>query len=240
MASDFGAHVEEAGLRLGLAPGERTEDGELSLGETVCLGFCHTASAVREGDLVDAGPDVVDRLAAGACTQAAEPGGASMLEEPVLLAPGSWAGLERALADGAERLLEEVKAANLRGRGGAGFPAGTKWEFAAKAPGDERVIVVNADEGDPGSYIDKLLMERSPDLLLEGTALAGLRGRRLARLHLRALGVPALGADPDGGRGAGAQGRPPRRELLGSDFSFDDRRSSRAPAPTWSARRRRC
>ncbi len=65
-----------------------------------------------------------------------------------------------------------MKRANVRGRGGAGFPAGVKWEFASRAQG-QKVIVVNADEGDPGSYIDKHLMERSPDLLLEGTALAG-------------------------------------------------------------------
>ena len=63
-AADFGAHVEEAGSRLGLEPGERTEDGETSLGETVCLGFCHTAAAVRDGDLVDAGEGVIDRVLA--------------------------------------------------------------------------------------------------------------------------------------------------------------------------------
>ena len=61
----------------------------------------------------------------------------------------------------------------MRGRGGAGFPAGIKWEFAAKAKGEHKVIVANGDEGDPGSYIDKLLMEDNPHLLLEGMALAG-------------------------------------------------------------------
>src|SRR5213079_562790 len=58
-------------------------------------------------------------------------------------------------------------------RGGAGFPAGTKWEFAAREEADEKFIVCNGDEGDPGSYIDKYLMERNPMLLLEGMALAG-------------------------------------------------------------------
>src|SRR5262245_50687837 len=52
-AADFGAHVAETGERLGLAPGERSDDGELSFGETVCLGFCHTAGAIRDGELVD-------------------------------------------------------------------------------------------------------------------------------------------------------------------------------------------
>jgi NADH-quinone oxidoreductase subunit F len=72
-----------------------------------------------------------------------------------------------------EALLEAVKAAEVRGRGGAGFPAGMKWEFARKAKGERKVIVANGDEGDPGSYIDKLLMEDNPHLLLEGLALAG-------------------------------------------------------------------
>ena len=220
-AADFGAHVEEAGSRLGLEPGERTDDGETSLGETVCLGFCHTAAAVRDGDLVDAGEGVIDRVLAGACTEAAEPEGESMLEEPVLLASGSWAGLERALdALGPERLLEEVKSGNVRGRGGAGFPAGTKWEFASRAEG-EKVIVVNADEGDPGSYIDKYLMERCPDLLLEGTALAGLAvGASRGFIFVRSeypRSTPILVEAIERAREQGHLGT----GILGSDFDFE-------------------
>jgi NADH:ubiquinone oxidoreductase subunit F (NADH-binding)/NADH:ubiquinone oxidoreductase subunit E len=170
-AADFGDHVERVSGTLGLGLGERSGDRELSLAPTVCLGFCHTASAVRDGDTVDAGAEVVERVEAGACRQAPEPEPKSMLDEPVLLAPGDWSGLSRALESDPAQVLAEVKQANLRGRGGAGFPAGTKWEFASRAEG-EKVIVVNADEGDPGSYIDKHLMERSPDLLLEGMAIA--------------------------------------------------------------------
>lgn len=173
-ASDFGAHVEAVGERLGLGLGERSEDGSVSLGETVCLGFCHTAAAVREGSVVDAGADVVDRVLAGSLRQATEPEGESVLNEPVLLKRGTFEGLRHARASmSPEQLLAEVKEANVRGRGGAGFPAGTKWEFAARAADPDRAIVVNGDEGDPGSYIDKLLMERNPELLLEGMALAG-------------------------------------------------------------------
>jgi NADH:ubiquinone oxidoreductase subunit F (NADH-binding)/NADH:ubiquinone oxidoreductase subunit E len=171
-ACDFGEHVERVSETLGLGLGERSEDKRTSLGQTVCLGFCHTASSVRDGDTVDAGDGVVERVAAGETREAPEPESTSMLDEPVMLAPGDWSGLRNALESDPGVLLEEVKKANLRGRGGAGFPAGTKWEFASRAEG-EKVIVVNADEGDPGSYIDKLLMERSPDLLLEGIALAG-------------------------------------------------------------------
>ncbi len=173
-AADFGEHVAAVGEGLGLGLGERSEDGEVSLGQTVCLGFCHTAGAVRDGDVVDAGAGVVDRVLAGAVRQAAEPDGATVLDEPVLLARGSFEGLRHARASlSPEQLLAEVKAADVRGRGGAGFPAGTKWEFAARAADPDKAIVVNGDEGDPGSYIDKLLMERNPELLLEGMALAG-------------------------------------------------------------------
>jgi NADH:ubiquinone oxidoreductase subunit F (NADH-binding)/NADH:ubiquinone oxidoreductase subunit E len=196
-ASDFGEHVAAVEEGLGLGRGERAEDGSVSLGETVCLGFCHTAAAVREGDVVDAGPDVVDRVLAGGVRQAREPESASVLDEPVLLRRGSFEGLRHARDSlSPEELLAQVKEANVRGRGGAGFPAGTKWEFAARAADPDRVIVVNGDEGDPGSYIDKLLMERNPELLIEGMALAGhavgaRRGYVLVRSEYP-LSMPAL------------------------------------------------
>jgi NADH:ubiquinone oxidoreductase subunit F (NADH-binding) len=171
---DFDAQVRELESGLGLRMGQRSEDGELSLGETVCLGFCHSSPSFRDGDVVDAGPGALQRVLSGTAVPAPEPEWRSVLDEPVLIRPGDWSGLRRALAElSAEQLREEVKAANLRGRGGAGFPAGLKWEFAHKAAGDEKFIVVNGDEGDPASYIDKQLMEWSPELLLEGMALAG-------------------------------------------------------------------
>ncbi len=72
-----------------------------------------------------------------------------------------------------EQLLDAVLAGEVRGRGGAAFPAGEKWRFAASAAGEQKFVVANGDEGDPGSYIDKYLMERNPELVLEGMALAG-------------------------------------------------------------------
>src|SRR5262249_33066509 len=130
--------------------------------------------AVRDGDVIDAGPGAIERLLAGATTPAPEPRIESVLDEPVLTREGDWSGLRAALSGSSpEQLLEEVKAANVRGRGGARLPAGTKWDFARRAKGHEKFIVVNGDEGDPGSYIDKVLMEDNPALLLEGMALAG-------------------------------------------------------------------
>ena len=221
-AADFGAHVSETQERLGLALGERSEDGELSLGPTVCLGFCHTAGALRDGDLVDAGPGAVERVASGTARAASEPGGESMLEEPVMLVPGDYEGLRGVLgSQSPDELLEQVKAANVRGRGGAGFPAGTKWEFARQGVEGERVIVVNGDEGDPGSFIDKLLMERSPDLLIEGMALAGYAvGARLGLILVRSEypgSLPALLAAVERARSEGHLGE----DIYGSGFAFD-------------------
>jgi len=173
-ASRFDAQVGELEAGLGVGLNERSADGETSLSEVVCLGFCHSGPSYRDGDVVDAGPGALERVAANAAAQAPEPQWRSVLDEPVLTEPGTYAGLRRALAETTpEALVEEVETANVRGRGGAGFNAGTKWRFARRAPGEQKVIVVNGDEGDPGSYIDKLLMERNPALLLEGMALAG-------------------------------------------------------------------
>ncbi len=166
-------HVRELREGLGLGLGERSADGEVSLAETVCLGFCHSSPAVRVGDTIDAGDGVVERVLSGDESAAPEPTWVSTLEEPVLLRPGDYTGLRRVREEMTPaELLDEVKEAKVRGRGGAGFPAGPKWEFAAKAPGEEKFVVANGDEGDPGSYIDKYLMEQNPALLIEGMAIA--------------------------------------------------------------------
>ena len=171
-----GAEPQIAALatELHLSCGERSADGTVSLAETVCLGFCHASPAVRTGDIVDAGPRVFERALAGTPREAIEPPWVSTLSEPVLTTPGDWSGLRRVLTElSPEELLEEVKRAEVRGRGGAGFPAGSKWQFARQAAGEEKFIVANGDEGDPGSYIDKYLMEQNPVRVIEGLALAG-------------------------------------------------------------------
>ncbi len=89
-------------------------------------------------------------------------------------ATGGWTGLERARALGAEAVVAEVTASGLRGRGGAGFPAGIKWNTVHVAPGSEKYIVCNADEGDSGTFADRMVMEGDPFMLIEGMAIAGL------------------------------------------------------------------
>ncbi len=207
---------------LGLDVGERAADGSVSLAETVCLGFCHSSPAIRVGGTIDAGPGALERVLAAEERAAAEPEWFSLLDEPVLTRPGEWAGLRHALAElGPEGLLAEVEAAAVRGRGGAGFPAGTKWRFVRQAAGEQKFVVANGDEGDPGSYIDKYLMERSPELVLEGMALAGLavgadHGFVLTRSEYP-RSKPSLEAAAARARAEGLLGS----DVLGSGFAFD-------------------
>jgi NADH:ubiquinone oxidoreductase subunit F (NADH-binding)/NADH:ubiquinone oxidoreductase subunit E len=216
------AHVDALRDGLALELGERSADGRVSLAETVCLGFCHASPAVRDGELIDAGPDVVERVLAGETRAAAEPEWQSVLDEPVLTRKPDWSGLRRALGElTPQQLLDEVKAADVRGRGGAGFPAGTKWQFTRDATGEGRFVVANGDEGDPGSYIDKHLMERSPELLIEGMALAGFavgadHGFVLTRSEYP-LSKPALEAAAARARAEGWLGD----DIQGRGFAFD-------------------
>lgn len=87
---------------------------------------------------------------------------------------GGLTGLERALAMAPAEVVAEVTASGLRGRGGAGFPTGVKWKTVAEAPAAQKYIVCNADEGDSGTFADRMLMEGDPFCLIEGMAIAGL------------------------------------------------------------------
>jgi formate dehydrogenase iron-sulfur subunit len=86
---------------------------------------------------------------------------------------GGLKGLERAIAMGAKATVEDVLASGLRGRGGAGFPTAIKWRTVANAEADQKYLVCNADEGDSGTFADRMLMEGDPFLLIEGMAIAG-------------------------------------------------------------------
>lgn len=89
-------------------------------------------------------------------------------------AHGGLQGLKRALEMTAEAIVKEVTDSGLRGRGGAAFPTGIKWETVRKAEGDQKYIVCNADEGDSGTFADRMLMEGDPFCLIEGMVIAGL------------------------------------------------------------------
>lgn len=99
--------------------------------------------------------------------------------------PGS--ALKKAVEQSSEQVIAEVKNSNLRGRGGAGFPTGMKWEFCRKSAGDEKYVMCNADEGEPGTFKDRVILTEAPQLLFEGMAIAGYAiGAREGILYLRA------------------------------------------------------
>ncbi len=86
---------------------------------------------------------------------------------------GGYKGLEKARAMSQKDLIAEVQKSGLRGRGGAGFNAGMKWGFSYNTPADQKYVVCNADEGEPGTYKDRLIMENDPQSVLEGMAVCG-------------------------------------------------------------------
>lgn len=90
------------------------------------------------------------------------------------VARGGYAALAYALREMTpEEVCAEISKSGLRGRGGAGYPTGLKWDLVRKAPGDKKYVIANGDEGDPGAYMDRTLMESDPHRLLEGMAIAG-------------------------------------------------------------------
>ncbi len=136
------------------------------------------------------------------------------------LATGGYEGLKAALAKAPQQVGDEVKAASLLGRGGAGFPAGTKWGFCP--PGVwPRYLVVNGDESEPGTYKDRLLMERDPHQLIEGVLIACYAiGAAQAFLYVRgemALAQERVAEALNEAYAAGYVGQ----NILGSDFSVD-------------------
>ncbi len=102
------------------------------------------------------------------------------------LAHDGFRGLETALTLDAQAIVDEVKTSGLRGRGGAAFPTGIKWQTVHDAPSDQKYIVCNADEGDSGTFADRLVMECDPYMLIEGMAIAGLAvGATQGYIYLR-------------------------------------------------------
>ncbi len=96
-------------------------------------------------------------------------------------------GMKKALGMSPVEVIREVKTARLRGRGGAGFPTGMKWEFTRATNGAKRFVLCNADEGEPGTFKDRVILTECPDLMFEGMTIAGYAiGAELGILYLRA------------------------------------------------------
>ena len=110
-------------------------------------------------------------------------------------AHGGYKGLERAIALGPAGILEEVTSSGLRGRGGAGFPTGVKGKTTPDAPGARKYLVCNADEGDSGTFADRMIMEGDPFLLIEGMTIAALAvGATKGFIYIRSEYPLAIGA----------------------------------------------
>ena len=104
-------------------------------------------------------------------------------------------------------VIHRVIESGLRGRGGGGYPTGLKWSTVAKAGGSAKYVVCNGDEGDPGAFMDRSVMEGDPHRVIEGMAHCGLRRGRVQGLHLRARGISGGGEPADHGAARGAPAR---------------------------------
>ena len=185
--------------RLRVKPGEMRADGRVSVAPTSCTGLCDQGPALLINH-----HHVITRLDAQRVARIAE---LIEADTPAASWPAEWfriddnvrradvllgqplaAGeaLAAALARGPAAMLEEMKRSNLRGRGGAGFTTGTKWALCREAPGTERVVVCNADEGEPGTFKDRVLLSRHADLVFEGMTIAAAAiGARQGLVYLR-------------------------------------------------------
>ncbi len=132
-----------------------------------------------------------------------------------------YEGLKAALALSPDQVIERVKASGLRGRGGAGFPTGMKWQFVDKKSPNPKYIACNADESEPGTFKDHLLMERNPHLLIEGCAIACYAiGARIAYIYIRGEFLHVQAVLEQAIREAYAAGYL-GRNVLGSGFDCD-------------------
>ena len=134
---------------------------------------------------------------------------------------GGYSALKKALEIGADGIIEEIKKSGLRGRGGAGFPTHIKWQSARNSQSDEKYIVCNADEGDPGAFMDRAVLEGDPHRVLEGMMIAGVAvGAATGIIYVRAeypLAVKRLQKAIDEMRERNVLGK----NIFGSGFDFD-------------------
>ena len=133
---------------------------------------------------------------------------------------GGYSSLAKALGKSPTEIIAEIKRSGLRGRGGAGFPAGRKWELCFKAQGQPKYVICNADEGDPGAFIDRAILESDPHSVIEGMIIAGYSmGTPHGYVYIRdeyPLAVKRLRLALKQAEAAGILGH----NILGSNFSF--------------------
>lgn len=227
--------LQNACRQLNLSPGEMSADGAYTLERAPCLGLCEHAPAALVG--VNARgrinpAQVMDMFSGnGARPRSAVAGDLRLLtancgrEEPTTLAEylasGGYAGLRKALTMPPAAVVAEIKASGLVGRGGAAFPTGLKWEGAAAAEGEPKYVVCNADESEPGTFKDRVLMEGDPHRILEGMLIAAYAiGARHGFIYVRGeypYAYQVLQAALEAAHQAGYLGK----NILGSGFDFE-------------------
>jgi len=209
----------------GLEPGQTTPDLSLTIEASPCLGLCEEAPAVLT---VDDGRWTVGN---GSVENDRPP---SMVYGPIRLLTancgngttslaeyGQYPALAKTLGMKPEEVVDEIKASGLVGRGGAAFPTGIKWEGAAKAPGMEKYVICNADESEPGTFKDRILLIDDPHQTIEGMLIAGYAiGASQGYIYVRAeypYILPVLENALKEARESELLGE----NILGSHFSFD-------------------
>ena len=203
-------------------PRQTTDDLSLTIEPSPCLGLCEHAPAVwtmddgqwTVGDNEKRPPSLVYgsiRLLTANCGN-----GATSLAKY-----GGYFAFQKALGMKPEDIISEIKASGLVGRGGAAFPAGIKWEGAAKADGDEKFVICNADESEPGTFKDRVLLMDDPHRVIEGMSIAGYAiGANKGFIYVRGeypYIIPVLENALKESHEAGLLGE----NILGSGFSFD-------------------
>jgi NADH-quinone oxidoreductase subunit F len=235
--------LQAACAHAGVGLDEVTANGAFTIERAPCLGLCEHAPAVlvgrqargrasaeRVAELFEGGGQPVGGIIGGDPS----PGSGQALRlltancgrgRPTNLAEyeasGGYAGLRRALSMAPEAIIAEVKAAGLVGRGGAAFPTGIKWEGARQAPGQPKYVVCNADESEPGTFKDRVLMEEDPHGALEGLIIQAYAvGAGRGYYYIRGeypYAYEVVAAAVDEARRAGYLGK----DILGSGFDFD-------------------
>jgi NADH-quinone oxidoreductase subunit F len=219
----------------GVSLDEVSPDGAYQVERAPCLGLCEHAPAVLVGDkpLGRVSPHQADRIlhGEGQPPPAVVAGDISLLtancgnDQPTGLADyqaaGGYAGLRKALGGPPQAVIAEVKAAGLVGRGGAAFPTGIKLEGASQAHGDPKYVICNADESEPGTFKDRVLLEGDPHRILEGLVIAGYAiGAHQGYIYIRGeypRAFAIVGQALQEARQAGLLGE----NILGSGFDFE-------------------
>jgi len=194
---------------LGIGFGQTTPDGKITLEYTPCIGMCDQAPAALVNDEVitylstDKVKELVDDIKkhydpsklkhrlgdgnnANELVHSCVHNGVRKKGRVIFSEYKQEAGLKNALAISPVEVINEVKTARLRGRGGAGFPTGMKWQFTRAASGDKKFILCNADEGEPGTFKDRVILTERADMLFEGMTIGGYAiGAEAGILYLR-------------------------------------------------------